>query len=129
MVGNNTNKDDIYYDAHFLSIYVATLSITSRRGNSVAGTITIHCQPVDYKSLTSLISGEAAYNANSTRRLIEIRENSTKLLLSLWEQGNLYLSLGSLVGKLDTFLKTVDRFSNVRYIITENKGGISDNRL
>lgn len=93
--------------------YAARLSIMGKgKGKTLVGTITVHCEPIDYKLLVSKTLIDAGRNARSC--LIEAKED---LMSPAAEQSNISASLGSLITKLDIFVELVDKISEVSFLI------------
>ena len=86
------------------------MRIISKRRNNAVGTITIHCEPVDYRQLVSKTQDVVAHNAKAMPQIIEVTENIESLIA---KQSDIYVSIGTLFMKLDTFMKLVDRLSEV----------------
>ena len=71
--------------------YVARLTIIGKgKGKTLVGTITVHCEPIDYKLLVSKTLIDAGRNARSC--LIEAKED---LMGPAAKQSNISASLGS----------------------------------
>ena len=86
------------------------MRIISKKSNNAVGTVTIHCEPVDYRQLVSKTQDVVAHNAKAMPQIIEVAENVESMIT---EQGDIYVSMGTLFMKLDTFMKLVDRLSEV----------------
>lgn len=78
--------------------------------DSVSGTIIIHCDICDYMRLMEETTTVVTRNAKSSYRLIEVTEGTLSLIS---QQNDLYSSLGDLVMKLDTFVKFIDKISQI----------------
>ena len=91
----------------------AQLSITSKSDTkSTIGTITIHCEPIDYKSLVSQTQKQVARSIKSSSHLLEATEDLTKFIDN---QSDMYQALSALCNKLDTFVKLMDKISEVSF--------------
>ena len=79
---------------------------------SSPGTITIVCEPLDYKALVTRTGEEVSRNTKLSSHLIEVTGDISPLVA---RQSDLYVSIGNLVMKLDAFVKVVDKISEVRH--------------
>ena len=95
-----------------IGILIVTLDLMSSPHPS-AGTITIHCEPFDYKSLVTETGEEVARIAKRSSHLIEVTRDISSLIA---RQSNLDESIDNLVMKLDDFVKVIDRSSEVRHL-------------
>ena len=98
-----------------IQIQLAQLYITSKSdGESTVGTVTIHCEPIDYKSLVSQTQEQVARSIKSSSHLFEATEDLTERIDN---QNDMYQALLSLRNKLDSFVKLMDKISEVSSIV------------
>ena len=94
-------------------IQTAQLSITSKSdAKSIVGTITIHCEPINYELLVSQTQKQVARNIKSSSHLFEATEDLTKFIDN---QSDMYQALSALCNKLDSFVKLMDKISEVSF--------------
>ena len=92
-------------------IQTAQLSITSKSdAKSIVGTITIHCEPINYELLISQTQKQVARSIKSSSHLFEATDN---LIEFIDNQSDMYQALLSLCNKLDSFVKLMNRLSEV----------------
>ena len=92
-------------------IQTAQLSIISKSdAKSTVGTITIHCEPINYELLVSQAQNLVARSRKSSSHLFEASED---LIEFIDNQNEMYQALLSLCNKLDTFVKLMDKISEV----------------
>ena len=94
-------------------IQTAQLSITSKSdAKSIVGTITIHCEPINYGLLVSQTQKQVARSIKSSSHLLEATEDLTEFIDN---QSDMYQALSALCNKLDTFVKLMDKISEVSF--------------
>ena len=94
-----------------IQIQLAQLYITSKSdGESTVGTVTIHCEPIDYEFLVSQTQKQVAHIIKTSSHLFEASEDLTEFIDS---QNDMYQALLTLCNKLDTFVKLMDKISEV----------------
>ena len=92
----------------------AQLYITSKSDTkSTIGTITIHCEPINYGLLVSQTQKQVARSIKSSSHLFEATEDLTEFIDN---QSDMYQALLTLCSKLDTFAKLMDKISEVNSI-------------
>ena len=95
-------------------IQTAQLSITSKSDTkSTIGTITIHCEPINYGLLVSQTQKQVARSIKPSSHLLEATEDLTEFIDN---QSDMYQALLTLCSKLDTFAKLMDKISEVNSI-------------
>ena len=95
-------------------IQTAQLSITSKSDTkSIVGTITIYCEPINYGLLVSQTQKQVARSIKSSSHLLEATEDLTEFIDN---QSDMYQALLTLCNKLDTFVKLMDKISEVNSI-------------
>ena len=99
-----------------IQIQLAQLYITSKSdAKSTVGIITIHCEPINYELLVSQAQNLVARSRKSSSHLFEASED---LIEFIDNQNDMYQALLSLCNKLDTFVKLMDKISEVSSIST-----------
>ena len=97
-----------------IQIQLAQLYITSKSdGESTVGTVTIHCEPIDYEFLVSQTQKQVARSIKSSSHLLEATEDLTEFIDN---QSDMYQALLTLCSKLDSFVKLMDKISEVSSI-------------
>ena len=97
-------------------IQTAQLSITSKSdAKSIVGTITIHCEPINYELLVSQTQKQVDRSIKSSSHLLEATEDLTEFIDN---QSDMYQALLTLCNKLDSFVKLMDKISEVSSIST-----------
>ena len=96
-------------------IQIAQLSITSKSDTkSTIGTITIYCEPINYELMVSQTQKQVARSIKSSSHLIEATEDLTEFID---KQNDMYQALSALCNKLDSFVKLMDKISEVNSIV------------
>ena len=99
---------------NYALIQTAQLSIISKNDTkSTVGTVTIYCEPINYELLVSQTQKQVARSIKSSSHLLEATEDLTEFIDN---QSDMYQALLTLCNKLDTFVKLMDKISEVKSI-------------